>query len=1091
MTEIDLTTLTFTQKRELLAQRLRDRATNGPRRYPVSFGQRRMWFLERLSPGNAAYNIPGALDLRGDLDTGLFRACVDDLVARHAILRTTFAEVDGDPVQVVHPTGSADVSVVDAPELDDPDRLTALATAEFARPFDLAAGPLLRMRFLRVAPQRHVLLLTMHHIVGDLWSTSVALRDLFALYRSRRDGGTPPATELPPLGIQYHDFAAWQSSRHADDTVRADLDHWEQRLADAPAHLELPTDRPRPPVHTTRGGSTPASLSAPLTRRLADLAAAESATPFAAALAVFATLLHRYSQADDLVIGVPVAGRDRREVDDLIGLFVDMVPLRVNLAESPSFRDVLRRTRDTTRDGFAHQAAPFEQIVARVSPHRDPSITPVFQVSFMYQNIALPDFAGIGLVMRPIDVPATTARFDLTLELFESENGLSGRFEYNRDLFDPETIEHLAEHFTALTTSVLADPDAPVSAARLADAAAVEVDQARCNDTATVWDGPTDPLARFERWVARTPDAAAVSDAAGTLTYADLDRRVALLSDRIRAHVPAGGAVGVYAPRTAELAIALLAALRAGTPYVPMDPGFPAERVRYAFADAGVVAALTDATGAPAIESLGVAPILLDTDTETDTAGPAADPAPGGTRVPELAYTIYTSGSTGRPKGVRIRRTALGNFLRSMAQRPGLHEAETLVAVTTPAFDIAVLELLGPLTTGGHVVVADAESTIDGHRLARLIDETRADVVQATPVTWTVLLDAGWEPRPGFRALIGGEALPPALAQRLTAAGVQVWNMYGPTETTVWSAVSEITGSGITLGEPIANTDLHVLDDHGEILPDGVPGELAIGGHGLADGYHGRPDLTAKAFVRHPLRAGDAIYRTGDLVRRAHDGRLWFLGRLDHQVKLRGYRIELGEIEAVLAEQDGVREAAVAVAGSGTEARLVAYVVLDDPAAGDDPYPGLRDALGDKLPRYMVPTDAVLLRRLPRTPNGKLDRRALPSPGDGAGRTARDVTAPRDAVEEVVAGVWADVLNLADLGVHESFFDLGGHSVLSTRITARLRDLFDVDIPLARMFAEPTVAGVAATLRRIGDDDTVRRTGELLIELAADDRPTP
>ncbi|QKW05282.1 amino acid adenylation domain-containing protein [Streptomyces sp. NA04227] len=953
MSEIDLSRLSADEKRALLAQRLREkkRKKQPPkrRRFPASFSQATMWFLDQLSPGNAMNNIPGALRMHGTLDLDAWQRSCAHLVRRHESLRTTFEEVDGEPMQVIADSGEPEYGVVDCAHLRGPEGepgLRALAQEEFARPFDLGKGPLLRIKVLRLSEDEHVLLLTIHHIVGDLWSTSVAFTEIISCYAAYTAGREP---ELPELSVQYADYSAWHRGRIEGESAQADLAYWKQALAGAAPLLELPTDRPRPPVQNNRGSSLPFTLSKAATEGLRELSRREGTTPFMTVLAAFKVLMYRYSRQEDVVVGVPVANRTRREVEPLIGLFTNVIALRTEVAGTASFRELLGRVRQVCLDGFAHQELPFDRLVAELHPERDLSRTPVFQVSFMFQNIPLPEFDGIGLRLEPLTVESGTARFDLELQVFDRPEGLDGWFEYNTDLFDRGTVERMARHLGLLVEAILADPDRPLAALGMLDGDEAKL-LSQWNDTRREWTGLLRAHRRFTEQAARTPDAEALVTAAGSLSYAELDRRSDQLAHRLRrAGAGRGVLVGICMERTAEMVVSLLAVLKSGAAYVPMDPGFPPDRISYTLTDSGLKVLLTqrsvlDELGEVTAETLCVDELAAELAAEPvgelpDEAGPD-----------DLAYVIYTSGSTGRPKGVEIEHRALGNFLHAMKERPGIEPGDTLFAVTTLAFDISVLELMLPLVEGARVVLCDRGTAADGERLAAALSESGANLMQATPATWRMLLDAGWRGGEGFTVLAGGEALPAELAGRLLATGVQLWNMYGPTETTIWSSVARVGHGPVTIGEPIANTELLVLDDAGALAPLGVPGELCIGGDGLARGYLGRPELTTERFVPHPFpsRPGERLYRTGDLVRRRGDGSIEFLGRLDHQVKLRGYRIELGEIESVLAQQDSVDNAVVLVReDTPGDQRLVAYVIPDDsapPAPTQDTAPEVVDA---------------------------------------------------------------------------------------------------------------------------------------------------
>ncbi|WFE47707.1 non-ribosomal peptide synthetase [Verrucosispora sp. WMMD1129] len=950
MTMPDLDGLSAADKRRLLAERLRTRA----REFPLSFPQQRLWFLEQLVPGGAAYNVPIAVRLDGPLDLDVWRRCCDEIVRRHAALRTTFAEVDGEPVQRVAATGRADLAVVDCAG-DDVQRLVQ---QEVRKPFDLGTGPLLRVRFFRVAPREHILVLSVHHIVADLWSVAVTVRELVTLYPALRDGRPSP---LPDLPIEYVDFAAWQRRQLEGPGLADDLAYWAAALDGAPPVLDLPTDRPRPPVQTSRGGSTPFRLSGPLTERLRALTRQEGATPFMTMLAAFTALLSRYSGQDDVVIGAPIANRTRPEIEGLVGFFVNTLALRVDLSGNPTFRDLLSRVRTACLGAYAHQDLPFERLVEELHPQRDLSRSPLFQVSFVFQNIEVPALDLGGLRVSPYTVASTTARFDLELQVFDRPDGLGGWFEYNADLFDGATIEHLSRALHRLVEHATAAPDQPVARLDLLSEDERHRLAREPNDTRRLWADLSWPHLEVAARVRADPDAEALRCGDRCLTYAELDRRANQLAHHLRRlGAGPGDLVGICTERSPQMLVAMLGTLKAGCAYVPLDPTYPVERLAFMMADSGLKTLLTEGDLADRLPEPPAVVVRLDGDADAlaaeDTAAPDVEVAGD-----DLAYVIYTSGSTGRPKGVQIPHRALANFLRSMRELPGITPADTLLAVTTLSFDISMLELLLPLTTGARVHLVSREVAADGARLAAALIASGATLMQATPSTWRLLLDAGWTPPAGFRMLCGGEALPEDLARRLAGAGGELWNMYGPTETTIWSAVSRITG-GVRLGEPIANTELHVLDAYSRLVPPGVPGELHIGGAGLARGYLGRLELTAERFVRHPfpIGLGDRLYRTGDLVRRRADGGLEFLGRMDHQVKLRGFRIELGEIETLLAQQPAVRQAVVLVReDTPGDQRLVAYVVADElPAQPDelDQWRSIWDSAYDEAAPQVDPT---------------------------------------------------------------------------------------------------------------------------------------
>jgi amino acid adenylation domain-containing protein len=1080
------------EQRDLLTKRLAAQARE--KIYPLSAMQQRLWFLERLTPGTTAYVVPAAVRMRGALDHDLLRAAVTELVRRHESLRTTFADRDDTPVQVVAPHVAVEIPVEDLRALPAAAREAARTqriAAEMSAPFDLTAGPLLRLRLLRTADDEHLLIVVLHHIISDGWSVTVLFAEFAELYAAFAEGRPSP---LSPLRIQYGDVARAER-RHAQPPAEAAaLRYWKQRLAGVPPVLELPLDHPRPPAQTFRGGSWHFDLPAPLVRDLAEVGRRRDATPFMVLLALFQVLLHRHTGADDVVVGIPVANREHAELERLIGFFVNTLPVRTDLGGDPTFADLLERVRDACLGAYAHQQVPFEKLVAELKPPRDLSRPPIVQVSFAYQTQPLPTVSVAGIEFSRVTVRSRTARFDLELQLVEDESGLSGLLEYNSDLFDEATVARLAEHLCRLAREAVTDPDRPVGALPLLGDEEQRALLTAGGDTRRTW--PEGDLAhlRFARRARETPAAEAVRFAGDALSYRELDRRANQLAHRLRGlGVGRDVLVALCLERSLDMVVALLAVHKAGGAYLPLDPVYPRSRLEFMLADSRAPVVLTQRRVADQVPAGAAAVLCLDEWGEELAGEPAH--APGEQAGPgDLAYVIYTSGSTGKPKGVQITHHALANFLRSMQERPGITRDDVLLAVTSLSFDISVLELLLPLVAGAQVVVVPREVAADGPALAHALDAAGATLMQATPSTWRMLAESGWTGRAHLRMLCGGEALPPSLAGRLRPLGAELWNMYGPTETTIWSAVSRIGDGPISLGEPIANTELLILDRRGQLVPAGVPGELYIGGAGLARGYLNRPELTADRFVAHPApnALGERLYRTGDLVRRRADGGIEFLGRIDFQVKVRGFRIELGEIEQALTAHPAVSAAVVTAREHAGDTRLVAYLA----GAGMPASTEVAAFLRDSLPEYMVPSAFVLLTAFPLTPNGKIDRAALPEPEFGRAALRTPYRAPGDALEEAIAGVFGGLLGVDEVGVDDDFFVLGGHSLLATQVTTRLRSVLGVELPLRELFERPTVAGLADRLRERGAEPmtgTARAEPEVpTVPRRADpDRPVP
>ncbi|MBV9108491.1 MAG: amino acid adenylation domain-containing protein, partial [Gemmatimonadetes bacterium] len=871
--------------------------------------------------------------------------------------------------------------------------------------------PLFRAALLRLDAADHVLLVGMHHIVSDGWSMGVLYRELSALYAAYREGGESPLAELP---VQYADYAVWQREQLAGEVLDRQLSYWRERLAGAPELLELPTDHPRPAVQTHRGASVPVELSPELLERLQALGRSEGATLYMTLLGAFQVLLGKYAGSEDVVVGSPIAGRMRREVEELIGFFVNTLVLRTDLSGDPRFREVLARVRETTLGAYAHQEVPFEKLVAELQPERSLSHSPLFQVMFTLQNAEGGGGGGLpGLSVSGVDAALEIAKFDLSLTLAATTQGLRGALNYSTALFGRGTVVRMLGHLERVLEQVAANADVRLS--RLDLLGDVERGQVLEEWNRTAAEYPSDRCIHrlFEEQVERTPGAVALRFEEESLTYAELNARANRLAHHLRGHgVGPEVRVGVLLERSLEMVVSLLAVLKAGGAYVPLDPGLPAERLAYMLEDSAVPLVLVQAAlrgAVPAREGVGV--LAVDALAEETASEPAENPA-GGAGPDSLAYVIYTSGSTGRPKGVMNVHRGVVNLLWSMRGTVAMAPADRLLAVTTLAFDISVLELFLPLLSGARVEILDRSAASDPALLRQAVDAGGGTVLQATPATWRLLLDAGWEGGQSLRALSGGEALPAGLAARLRERVGALWNVYGPTETTIWSTAQQLdagsdVGRGhVSIGRPVANTRVYVLDRYLSPAPAGVPGELYIGGAGVARGYLGRPGLSAEKFVPDPFapEPGARLYRTGDLARWRPDGTLEFLGRNDHQVKVRGFRIELGEIEAVLRQAPGVADCAVVARDDETgDRRLVAYVV------GEAEAEELRARVRRSLPEYMVPSAFVFMDVLPLTPNGKLDRAALPAP-DRTAVIARAYEAPQGEVEAIVAGLWQDLL---------------------------------------------------------------------------------
>ncbi|MFE9003631.1 amino acid adenylation domain-containing protein [Streptomyces sp. NPDC007875] len=1072
------------------AARLPLTARERPEVLPLSSAQRRLWFLNRMEGPSATYNVPVVLRLSGALDRAALELALADLIGRHESLRTVFPETDGSPRQQVWDPDAVRVplTVVETTEAALPEQLRATAT----RGFDLTVQLPLRTTLFALGESEYVLAVVIHHIATDGWSTAPLVRDLSAAYAARCDDRAPAWAPLP---LAYADYTLWQRDHLGDEDdpqslASRQLAYWRQALAGLPDELTLPTDRPRPAVAGHRGRTLDFAIEPGLHDRLTALARARGVSTFMVLQSALALLLTKLGAGEDIPVGSPIAGRSDQALEDLIGVFLNTLVLRTDTSGDPTFDQLLDRVRRTALDAYAHQDLPFERLVEVVDPERSLARHPLFQVMLMVQNMPAAETALGGLTLRPELVDLGVSKVDLSFafgERPERPGALSGVCEYSTDLFDAESVETLVRRLIQVLEAVTGDPGLRISDVDVLSAAERERVLVEWNDTARPL-----PARRvhelYEAQAARTPSAVAVVSGGVELTYAQLDERANRLATLLTARgVGPERLVAVALPRSADLLVALLAVLKTGAAYLPLDPEHPKDRIGYTLQDARPALALVTSGTAPLLTAGGgeeaaatgdavgggVPALVLDDPATVAQLAAAPTAASGVVCSPDHpAYVIYTSGSTGRPKGVVVPHGALSNFLDDMAERFGLGPADRLLAVTTVSFDIAALELYLPLLCGAGVVIADRDTVRDPAALLRMAEDTGAGIVQATPSLWQAMVTASPEGVRGLRVLVGGEALPEALAARLRASAAGLTNLYGPTETTIWSTAADLTdGHGVpSIGTPIANTQVYVLDDRLRPVAPGVPGELYIAGAGVVRGYHNRPALTAERFVACPFGGpGERMYRTGDIVRRTADGRLEFSGRADHQVKVRGFRIELGEIETVLTAHEAVGQAvALARADQGHSARLVAYVVPRTP--GEELDPGLlRTKLGESLPEYMIPSAFVVLDRLPLTPNGKLDRKALPAPSFGA---AADSRPPRNPVEEALCAVFAEVLRLSSVGIDDSFFELGGDSIVSMQLIARARAAGLV-LAVNDVFEHKTVAGLAAVAEVL--DDAVSR----------------
>ncbi|GMT96872.1 hypothetical protein KH5H1_09910 [Corallococcus caeni] len=1045
-------------------------ARTGP--LPLSFAQQRLWFLDRLQPGSIHYNIPAALRLDGPLDTEALSRGLRELVHRHEALRTTFhARDDGEPVQHPHAQVELAVSRVELsqlPEAAQDAEVRRRALEEARTPFDLTRAPLMRATLLRLSEQRHVLLVTLHHIVSDGWSNRVLVEELGALYAAFSRGQPSP---LPPLALQYADFAAWQRDWLKGEVLEQQVGWWKRQLDGAPQALELPTDKPRPSVQTYRGAQVPVVLSPGASRSLKALCQQEVATPFMALLALWQVLLACYSGQEDFAVGSPIAGREHGELEGLVGFFVNTLVLRAQVDRRGSFRQLLRRVKEVALGAYAHQDLPFERLVEELKPARDPSRSPLFQVLFTLRDTTAPRSPQGGeLELHPLDVEDTTAKFDLELSLAESPEGFAGTLGYNTALFEPRTAARMAEHFRTLVEALVARPEAALDSVSLLTP--MERQQVLVEWNATETEYPRDATLPevFARVVARFPEKVAVEFGDARLTYRQLEERANRLAYHLRSlGVDTDSRVAVALERSLELVVSLVAILKAGAAYVPLDPAYPQARLAAMVEDARPHVLLTSRALLPKLPHADLLPVVLE-ELSLDALPVHAPPR---SALPQsLAYIDFTSGSTGRPKGVGTPHAAVLRTLFGV-DYARFGPDETLLLMAPLAFDASTLEVWGALLHGAKLAVFPAHPPTDPHELEQVLVRHGVTTLWLTSGLFTQVVDSHLPALRSLRqVLTGGDVVSaPHVRKVLEQLGLPVTAGYGPTETTVFATSHRFTqasqvGGCAPLGRPLGNTQVYVLDDSGQPVPPGVKGEVYVGGDGLARGYVGQPALTAERFVPNPFAAtpGARLYRTGDLGRWRDDGVLEFLGRADVQVKVRGFRIELSEIEAALLAHSNVREAVVITREDVPgDKRLVAYVVA--PATLD--MAELRAFLKQRLPDYMVPSTVCRLDALPLTSNGKVDRKALPAPDSATPADA--YVAPRTALEEQLARSFAEVLRVPRVSVTDSFFDLGGHSLLALRLMAAIREHTGQMIPMAALFQYATVEQLA---RRVAQEAT-------------------
>ncbi len=1052
------------EMQELQVKRI-DREKN----IPLSQAQRRLWFLSRLEPESPAFNLALGLKIEGNLDTDVLIRVIETIVERHETLKTTFAEDNGNPKIVINNPDSLDLRIIDATKLEGGAKAAYKEIREACvLPFDLERGPLIRWYLLRIEPDAHVLVYNVHHIVFDGWSLGIFLKELGILYDAYSHSAKP---SLPELEVQYVDCCVWHEEWLKRRNLTAQMDYWTKQLAGELPLLELPTDRPRSNHPDYSGRLEFIELSEDLSEQLKTLSKQEGVTLFMIFLAAFKIMLFRYTGQEDIIVGTPVANRNHIEMEKLIGFFINMLVLRSDLSGNPTFRELLARVKKTSLDAFTNQDLHFEQLVDILQLSRDMSHHPLYQAMFAFHNFAFPPVSLNDIRIENIMIDRGASQLDIWLSLWEEDDVFKGTVEYSSELFDHGTISRMIGHYLNILESMVADAHMRILNSSLLGQEEKEHIVSELNETQSQLPELCGLHQLFEEQANRIPEKTAILTDNKKLTYDELNKRSNQLAHfLIDLGVGPDTLIGLYVERSIDIVIGVLGILKAGGAYVPLDPAYPEERIAFMVEDACMPVILTQDDLETRLPENECVTVCLDVDWD-EVAQESSDNPKQSSNRDNLAYVIYTSGSTGRPKGVQVPHGAVVNFLSSMSREPGVGEDDVLLAVTTLSFDIHVLEIFLPLFVGGTVVIASSETASDGERLLKRLNESQTTVMQATPSTWRLLLAAGWGGNEKFKVLCGGEAFPRDLAKELLSRVGSVWNMYGPTETTVWSSCYRITDGEdpILIGRPIANTQMYILDRLMHPVPIGVAGELHIGGDGVTRGYLNRPELTEKQFVPDPFRsdAGARLYKTGDLVRFRPDGNLEYLSRLDTQVKVRGFRIELGEIESVLSDHPLVDECVVTVREDQPgDVRLVGYNVVK--AGMEMTASDLRTHLRTKLPDYMIPQHFVQLEELPLTPAGKVDRKNLPAPdSEGSLSSTDEYVAPRNETEETLASIWRDVIGVSRVGIHDNFFDIGGHSLLALRLISRINQAYQLKLPLRQLFDMPTILEFALSVENI------------------------
>lgn len=1027
---------------------------------PLSFAQQRLWYLDQLQGASTVYTMAFALRLHGSFNGDAMSSALQCLFQRHEALRVRFVMLDEEPKAILDEGSTLPIEHRDLTDGADRENELLRCLQEFGeRPFDLAEGPLARALIVRVDENDHALVFAVHHSVCDGGSVEILQDDLANAYTACASGQQP---RLADLTVQYADYAAWQKQCFDGGSLAPQLEYWREQLGGELPSLDMPSNKTRPRMMTYNGSMLHVDVPFEQITSIVQAHRSTGVTPFMVLIALVASTIARYSNSADILLGTPVANRSKPELANVVGLFVNTLVLRLKTSDEMPFSDLLGHVRDTLLDVFDNQDVPFERLVEELHPPQELSRSPIFQSMVSYHQPALTQRRYGELDASAIELSANASRFDLTFFLSQQKDAVRLSLEYNTDLFSESEVAQFSRHFQASSARFAENPQVLLGELELLDSSEqLSIDEWNRTDLPY----PTEALLHtlVSKSCADHHDKTAVVFNDSSMTYAELDRRANQLANYlVQSGIEPTDVVAIYLERSLWTVVSLLAVLKTGAAYLPLDPFYPPDRIAYMLSDSG--SKLTLSTSALADGLLAVLasgetdsryPILKLDELADELTQASAESVECVTDSQSLAYLLYTSGSTGKPKGVMVQHQAVVNFLTSMAIEPGMTRDDVLLAVTTTSFDISVLELYMPLLVGGTVVIADRAMSTDSQALANAMSEHQISIMQATPATWRLLIDGGWPGRANLRVLCGGEPFPQDLALGLLERCQEVWNMYGPTETTVWSTCHRLLpGEAVTIGRPIANTQVHILNSAGKTQPPGVAGELCIGGDGVTKGYLHREDLTADRFVADPFsdNPNARLYKTGDLAKRGADGRLWHLGRMDTQVKVRGYRIELGEIEARLNQIDNIAQSAVIVHEPAPgDQRLVAFVTNSE--GEQTQISALRKALRVDLPDYMVPQQFVVLDAMPLTPNGKIDRKAL-QPQEAGGRSTEEAEAPRTETEQTIAQIWRDLIGGEAIGREANFFSAGGHSLLAVKAAARMEKQLGIEVTASMLVLE-------------------------------------